>query len=586
VSEANLDRRALALFEELAELAEDERTSRLASACAGDVALRRAVERLFAADRDASRMIASEPRRALAPPPNRIGPYRLAELIGAGGMGAVYRGEREDGLFEQTVAVKLVRPGVLSARSLAQFSAERRILARLEHPQIARLLDGGVDADGHSYIVMEHVVGVSLADWAACEPRMRARLEVFLAVCGAVQFAHQQLVVHADLKPSNVLVTPEGAPKLLDFGIARWLGSVDSGEAPTPALTPTYAAPERAAGAAPTVAGDVYSLGVMLAELCGAEPRGEIPESVRPTLLRDDLRAIVACARAADPAARYQTSAALGADVARALADRVVHARVTGPATRARKLLRRRRWQAAALGGLVAAAAVSSALYVRAERSRREADARFADVRELATYQIFSLYDGLQAVPGAMRLRMDVVERAQVYLDRLAGTPNAPLEVRVEAAAGFARLASVRGVPTTPNLGQPGEAKRNLARGRALLEAVLAEAPEHSAARIELAQILVHEVGSPSGRTTRSKPLAPPRLRRAHNSTLRGPSHRATAGSWSTRRCVRARSISSTSRTSPAKRRDSRANCSTTSRGGPPRCVNPRSGRMRARGHC
>lgn len=251
MSEANLDRRALALFEELAELAEDERTSRLASACAGDVALRRAVERLFAADRDASRMIASEPRRALAPPPNRIGPYRLAELIGAGGMGAVYRGEREDGLFEQTVAVKLVRPGVLSARSLAQFSAERRILARLEHPQIARLLDGGVDADGHSYIVMEHVVGVSLADWAACEPRMRARLEVFLAVCGAVQFAHQQLVVHADLKPSNVLVTPEGAPKLLDFGIARWLGSVDSGEAPTPALTPTYAAPERAAGAAP-----------------------------------------------------------------------------------------------------------------------------------------------------------------------------------------------------------------------------------------------------------------------------------------------------------------------------------------------
>ncbi|MBM4384462.1 MAG: serine/threonine protein kinase [Deltaproteobacteria bacterium] len=461
------DERALALFEELSELPEPARSARLAAQCGDDVALRRAVERMLAADRDASRVIASEPPANWSRP-ERIGPYRLAELIGVGGMGAVYRGERDDGLFEQTVAIKLIRPGVLSASALAQFSSERRILASLQHPHVARLFDGGVDPSGASYIVMEHIAGVSLADWAAEEPRLRERLALFAAVCGAVQFAHQQLVVHADLKPSNVLVTRDGAPKLLDFGIARLIGGDDAHAQLPRALTPRYAAPELAAGEAPRVACDVYSLGVMLAELLGVERADlELPRDIAPRILRDDLAAIVARACAVDPASRYGSVGALREDVERALGDRLVRARVPTLAIRLRKLARRRPWQLAAAVALVVASTVSTTFFLRAERARREADMRFDEVRELAGYQIFVLYDGLQNLPGALALRREVVDRAQRYLERLASSPSAPLEVRLEATAGFGRLAGLQGVPLTPNLGQPQEAHASLRRARA-----------------------------------------------------------------------------------------------------------------------
>ncbi|NBC17100.1 MAG: protein kinase, partial [Bacteroidetes bacterium] len=204
---------------------------------------------------------------------SRIGRYQVKELLGQGGMGAVYRAER-DGDFEQQVALKLIRPGLHTAEVVARFRVERRILARLQHPNIARLYDGGLTEDGLPYFVMEYVAGTPITTF--CDQHrlpIAERLRLFQAVCQTVQFAHQNLVVHRDLKPSNILVTDEGTVKLLDFGIAKLLDPAASGASVLQTrpelrvMTPEYAAPEQVRGAGITTATDVYALGVLLYEL-------------------------------------------------------------------------------------------------------------------------------------------------------------------------------------------------------------------------------------------------------------------------------------------------------------------------------
>ncbi|HET9314292.1 MAG TPA: serine/threonine-protein kinase, partial [Vicinamibacteria bacterium] len=208
-----------------------------------------------------------------------VGPYRILSELGRGGMGAVFLAERADGQFDQRVALKLVPPGRDSAEILQRFRAERQILAGLQHAHVARLLDGGVAADGQPYFAMEHVDGRPIGVF--CDERrldVAARLRLFLQVCDAVEYAHRSLVVHRDLKPSNVLVTADGQAKLLDFGIAKVLDPAGEGDtevtrAHARPMTPQYAAPEQLRGAAVTTATDVYSLGVVLYHLlCGRHP--------------------------------------------------------------------------------------------------------------------------------------------------------------------------------------------------------------------------------------------------------------------------------------------------------------------------
>ncbi|MEE4300691.1 MAG: serine/threonine-protein kinase, partial [Pseudomonadales bacterium] len=208
----------------------------------------------------------------------RVGPYRVLEGIGEGGMGAVHLGARDDGQFEQRVALKLLRPGLAPARLLERFTEERRILARLEHPNIARLLDGGITETGQPWFAMEYVDGQPLGRWCdAHESSVEERLRLFLTVCDAVRYAHSRLVVHRDLKPDNILVAEDerGRPvvKLLDFGIAKLLEDGDAGLTRTegPPLTPAYASPEQVAGEAVSTATDVYSLGVVLYELLSGQ---------------------------------------------------------------------------------------------------------------------------------------------------------------------------------------------------------------------------------------------------------------------------------------------------------------------------
>ena len=233
-----------------------------------------------------------------AGPGDRLGPYRIIEEIGHGGMGVVYRAARDDENFTKEVAVKLIYPGLRSEEILRRFRAERQILAMLEHPLIARLIDGGTAPDGSPFLVMEYVTGKTLLQY--CDDHrlgIDQRLGIFLSVCDAVQFAHQRLVIHRDLKPDNILVTNDGSPRLLDFGIARLVSPDPDGSPATVTapmnrlMTPDYASPEQIRGEPVTVAGDVYSLGVILYELLsGRRPiefRSRSPEEITRAIGED-----------------------------------------------------------------------------------------------------------------------------------------------------------------------------------------------------------------------------------------------------------------------------------------------------------
>jgi serine/threonine protein kinase len=267
-------REAEELFLRAVDLEDGERARLLDATGARDPELRRLVERLLARDpgpvAPGERL---EPGLGGGRDPlegTTLGAWRLVTRIAAGGMGVVYRATRADGLFEQEVAVKVLRLELATPETLRRFALERQLLARLEHPNIARLLDGGTTEHGTPYLVMELVDGLPIDRW--CDARRLAleeRLRLFASVCHAVHFAHKSLVMHRDLKPSNVLVDGRGTPKLLDFGIARIAGESEAPPTLTAGrlLTPQYASPEQLRGLALTTATDVYSLGVVLYEL-------------------------------------------------------------------------------------------------------------------------------------------------------------------------------------------------------------------------------------------------------------------------------------------------------------------------------
>jgi serine/threonine protein kinase len=348
-----------------------------AAAATGDAAVRDAIGRA------AARLVSERQDRRLG---ERLGPWRIVAHLADGGMGAVYRGVRDDGRYVQQVAVKLLNPAFASADAKARLETERRILARLEHPAIARLLDGGSTDDGVPYLVMEFVDGEPIDTW--CDQQgldTAARLRLFVQVCRAVDHAHRNLVVHRDLKPSNILVDTEGRPRLLDFGIAKLVdgapGVTRTGEV---VLTPSHASPEQITGGTVTTATDVYALGVLLYDLLtGRLPYGgagtpaaalarEIVETEppRPSAavtdggssrrlaaarargerltpqrlaqeLSGDLDNIVLMALRKEPDRRYPTAADLADDIERSLADLPVRARRDTLGYRATKFLRR-----------------------------------------------------------------------------------------------------------------------------------------------------------------------------------------------------------------------------------------------------
>jgi len=279
-------------FDELVELAPAERTARLAAIAAEDPAAAAEVAALIDADAREEGLLEGDAASAIptlildpaaAPADGSVGPYRLLKTIGEGGMGTVFLAERSDGAYDAKVAVKLIKRGMDSVAIVRRFLRERRILARLAHPNIVRLLDGGLSADARPYYVMEYVDGQAITEHAAaCKPGVRERVALVAKVADAVAYAHTQLVVHRDLKPSNVLVDAAQQPHVLDFGIAKLLE--ESGDAALTStgmrvLSPAYAAPEQVLGEPIGTATDVYALGLMLCELLV----GQLPRRRRGT---------------------------------------------------------------------------------------------------------------------------------------------------------------------------------------------------------------------------------------------------------------------------------------------------------------
>ena len=398
-----------ALFQRLVELPEDERAAVLAAE-AGDAAVRREVERLLAGDRHAAAFLERPPGQPIggsagpaaeAGAPT-LGAYRIESEIGSGGMGVVYESFRDDGQFRKRVAIKLLKRGLDTDDVLRRFHLERRILGRLDHPNIAQIYDAGTSGDGRPFFVMEYVDGVPIDVYCRRSP-LEERIRLFREVCAAVHYAHQNLIAHRDLKPSNVLVTADGAPKLLDFGIAKILDPSASLEAVTHAsqqrFTPAFASPEQARGEPITTASDIYSLGVLLyrllterhpyaldgrssaeiaAAICEAEPLR--PSRVETATLRlpRDVDAIVLRSLAKAPAERYASAIQLSADLERYLEGLPVLAREPTLSYRLGKFLRRHKL-AAAIGGLVLlAVGMTAGLSLRLARSLADTRAALA----------------------------------------------------------------------------------------------------------------------------------------------------------------------------------------------------------------
>ena len=486
--ETSLSLRSLVIFEDALDVPPDERAEWLAQACGGDQALLTEVKRLLAADELAERAM---PTGGLspddAPMPARIGHYRIVDRLGQGGMGDVFAAARDDGLFEHVVAIKRVRPSLFPATAQALFDRERRALATLSHRHIAQLYDGGVDETGAPFFIMELVRGSPIDRYVTDNDLSpRQIVEKVIQVCEAVQHAHQNLIVHADLKPANILVNEAGDPKIVDFGVARLLREEEA-EAMHP-QTRGYASPQRAAGASPTPADDVFALGVVLRVLLTGE-RADMEDATtlasqaietseafasrppewrhrRSRMVQGDLDAIIARACAPKAELRYPAAIALAADLRAWLEIRPLAAKAHDRLHVFRRFLRRRRWRVA--GGVTAALAlviglsVTTALWTQAETARRQAEQRFTEVRSLAKYLLYDVYDRLERTPQSLAMRRDVARVAQGYLNQLADAPSAPEDVLLEAADGLVRVADLQAGRSRPNLDEFDEAVKNL----------------------------------------------------------------------------------------------------------------------------
>ncbi len=514
--DADLTRKAIEVFERALDQPEDARIAWLHAHHGDDPRLLTDVKRMLDADRAAQLAFPTEGMAASTtprPPPERVGQYRIAGLLGEGGMGEVYLGRRDDGLFEHEAAIKLVRPMALREIAIAQFEAERRTLARLTHRYIAQLFDGGVADDGSPYFIMEHVRGVPIDIYVEQHAlSLKDTIALMVRVCDAVQYAHQHLVVHADLKPSNILVNETADPKIVDFGVSAALSASSTGAEARPlGFTPGYSSPERIAGAAPAPAEDVFSLGVVLRSLAtGANPavpgwdqpleglisaasnRSDAWRSERLREARGNLGRIIARATAIERNLRYSSVESLKNDLTAWLALRPI-AEMRANRMHALGLLFRRRtlrfiFAGAAAAGVLGALAISTMLYLRAESERQAADRRYAEVRELATFMMFDLYDELGKVTGNTAALELIAGRSLSYLESLRDDDTAPLEVTVEAAAGYQRLADVLGNPHGPNLGERATATTMLDEAIAVLEELYVRHPNNRDVMLRLGE--------------------------------------------------------------------------------------------------
>ncbi|MBI2689128.1 MAG: protein kinase [Acidobacteria bacterium] len=482
--------------------------------------------------------------------PSRIGPYAVHKLLGSGGMGAVYLASRADKTYDKQVAIKVIHKGMESDRILQRFRRERQIVASLDHPNIARLLDGGATEDGRPYIVMEYVEGMSIDTW--CDQRRlntEKRLRLFLQVCEAIQYAHQNLIIHRDIKPGNILVRPDNTVKLLDFGIAKLMNPDVSSAVPEKTatsmrlMTPQYASPEQVKGEAVTTASDVYLLGIVLYELLTGHrpyqvkddatleavrafsqsepqkpseaifrvadrlmPNGQrqvtknalTVSSVRDGTpaalvkkLRGDIDAILLRSLRRNPAHRYQSTAQLAEDIRNHLNQLPVSALPDNPAYKMKLFLRRNMGAAIAAAGalllLVLVAIFALWQAYRAHTEHLRAEARFAEVRKMSNAILFDVQESLAPLPGTTPARRLLVNKALEYLGNLTKESSHDPALQRELAAGYLRVGHLQGNPNFANLGDASGAFRSYRQAQELLEQLHRNDPQNEQVANDLA---------------------------------------------------------------------------------------------------
>jgi non-specific serine/threonine protein kinase/serine/threonine-protein kinase len=533
------------ILESALELEPAARPGFLDGACQ-DPSVRHEVESLLASHEEAgtsllesapvAEIVLEEELRLQLPPGKRVGPYEIVGAIAQGGMGTVYRAIRADGQYKQQVALKIVRQEFGGEFTAARFRNERQILASLDHPNIAKILDGGTSAEGTPYFVMELIDGRCITDY--CDEHklsIDARLKLFRTVCSAVHYAHQHLVIHRDIKPSNILVTSEGVPKLLDFGIAKLLDpnllseNVTVTGAGLAVMTPEYASPEQLSNGAITTTTDVYSLGLVLYELLAGrrayrfansmpheiaravletdpdkpstatardEPAGEATRNTAPITpqlisslrsdspeklrrrLSGDLDNIVLKALRKEPANRYSSADQLSDDIRRHLEGLPVLARKSSVAYRCRKYVLRHKVVVASAAIVFLSLVTGMFLTLREARIARanqlRAEKRFKDVRALANSLIFEVHDSIQDLAGATPARKLLVTKALQYLDSLSQEAAGDASLQSELAAAYERVGHVQGNPYSANLGDSKGALASYRKALAIRQALAA----------------------------------------------------------------------------------------------------------------
>ena len=533
------------LFQLVLEQPMAQRPSFLERACGADRELYSQVRELLKADYTSdnflekpavtplSKVLADVAADMNEPMPTHLGPYAVQKLLGSGGMGAVYLAYRADKSYNKQVAIKDIHRGMESDRILQRFRRERQIIASLDHPNIARLLDGGATDDGRPYIVMEYVEGMPINEWCNQKRLPTAkRLQIFLQVCDAIQYAHQNLIIHRDIKPGNILVRADNTAKLLDFGIAK-LMNPETAQAVTDKtatsmrlMTPQYASPEQLKGENVTTASDVYLLGIVMYELLTGHRPYEVKDNAALEALRayaqgepqkpseaifrttdrltmeggrqitanalivseqrdgtpaillkklqGDIDAILLRALRRHPAERYQSTAQFAQDIRNHLNQLPVTARPDNAAYRAGLFFRRNTALTLAAAGavtllvLIAGVAIWQATRARAERLR--AEARFGEVRKMSNAILFDVQDALAPLPGTTPARRLLVNKAIEYLANLSKESTADQGLQRELAAGYLRVGHLQGNPNFPNLGDPAGAISSYRRAQSLLE--------------------------------------------------------------------------------------------------------------------
>jgi eukaryotic-like serine/threonine-protein kinase len=508
----------------------EERDAWLESACAGDRGLRSEVTSLLESDCAAGAgLVGANVRQALldlreeevakpAMEGRLVGHWRLIRELGQGGMGTVYLAARADQQYESQAAIKLVRRGLDTDFILRRFRRERQILARLDHPNITRMFDGGTTDDGIPYFVMEYVEGIWITRYAA-EHKLSVEesIRLCLSVCAAVAYAHRNFIVHRDLKPGNILIDTNGVPKLLDFGISKLLHADASEAANTQGaamMTPDYASPEQILGNPVTLVSDVYSLGAVIYELLtNARPHrierltpldleraicldpvtppsvAAAGDSALARRLKGDLDNILLRAMQKEPARRYASVDLLADDLQRFLEHRPVNARPDSTGYRIGKFVRRNR-AAVTLSAAAALAVLTGALVAWQQAS--VAHQRFQDVRKLATTFVFDVEDAVRPLPGTTRVRQLIARTGVDYLNSLSRSSARDWDLKRELSSAWLRIGVVQGGQESSNLGNPGSALVSFANAGQLLDEVLRHDPSDAKAALDR-MLVFHE---------------------------------------------------------------------------------------------